>query len=133
MVLTYRNINIEDNLWAKKVSTQRSSIVEIACETVWHDLQCGYYDEIDGHHSNTLEDDVKDTMWSGDCFYTSNEVDRIYIDGNNYLFGYLYVTEGTYQRIILVAYVTPEVVDFWDDEQVKCLDNLARAYFVIEY
>ncbi len=133
MLFRYRKVDVETNQWILERAENRNSIHEIACEAVYHDLNNGYYEEVDGGSCRSLEDDASTSFWSGDSFYSSDDIFRLYIDGGRYIYGHLYVTKGTNQRIILVAHEVPEGFDFWDDDQINVLDNLDCVYFVIEY
>lgn len=133
MLFRYRKVDIETNQWIVEKAEVRNSVHEIACEAVYHDLNVGYYEEVDGGSCRSLEDDASTSFWSGEGFYSSDDVFRLFIDGERFLYGHMYLTTGTNQRIVVVAYIVPEEYDFWDDEVVKSLSDLECAYFVVEY
>ena len=133
MVFKYVKREIENNDWMLKQEEKINSIHEIACLAVYNDLQNGFYEEIDGNSSRALADEEDNFMWSQDCLYPQDDVERLCLNGENYLLGYIYVTHGFNPRIVVVAYVVPDGIDFWDTEQVKVLSNLEKVYFMVEY
>ena len=134
MVFTYVERELEGNNWMTIQEDKINSIHEIACLAVFHDLNNGYFENIDGRSDRTMEQDNDGCMWSQDCLYPQDEVFRMCMEGGSrYILGYIYVTKGFNPRIVVVAYVVPEGVDFWDDEKVKVLSNLETKYFMVEY
>jgi hypothetical protein len=132
MLFDYSKMNTEDAPWILELKEGRmvSSTETIAVDAVIHDLNNGYFVEIDGVSGRTLEEDANTTYWSGDRCYTDDDVFRVFIDGAYYVLSSVYVTKN---GRIVVEVVQPE--DIWrENKYLACeLDNLERILFLVEY
>ena len=133
MLFSYDKIETEllqENWCKEKEFKDITTNDKIALEAVFHDLNRGYFISCEGSSDCTLESDSKFTYFSGNNFYCEDDVLRLYIEGEYFIFSHMCVT--TNNKIVVVV-VKP--TDIWAEDNVieEEIVNLEPIYYLVEY
>lgn len=131
MLFNYLKLNPEDNEWIflKKDTHYKTSLEKIACDAVFYDLLNGYSEEIDSYVLPFTKVS-KCTYWYKDSLYCFDDIVRVFINDEYFVFSKIYITQT---NNIIVEVVKPK--DIWEDDTYLFteIDDLEPIYFKVEY
>jgi hypothetical protein len=105
------------------------SAQKVALEAVYHDL-CDTYSYNTNCVSTSLKEDKEYTYWSGNNFYSVEDVEKVLINEEFYVFSHMYITK--LGHMILVVF---KVKDIWAEDSVitEEIEHADPIYFLVEY
>lgn len=120
-----------DKEWmlAVKKFSDIKSVHKIGLDAVFHDLIHGYLTS-GGDGGTTIEEDAQSTFWSDNRLYSYEDVEKLFINDEYYVFSHMYITEQDHMILVVV-----KVSDIWaeDSEISEEAENAEPIYFLVEY
>jgi hypothetical protein len=135
MVFDYVRKVEEEVDWLRKEKERHDITLPetIAVVAVMNDLTTGFNEaEAIECCDNTLSDSSGEGYFSGNSYYSNDDIKRVYLDSRIMVLSHIYITQNN--NIVVVA-VSPDVEDIFGSEEgiSSACEDAEPIYFVVEY